>query len=137
MCEETDAALEYLHLKIGAYSKLWLGSTSKEIGRLAQGSAAVKAGTNIMNFIHARDKPQGIKTTYLNIVANIHPQKEYPYRIRFTFGGDRLDYPGPTATETAEIQTANLMFNSTISTKGGQFMCIDINYFYLSSPMNR
>ena len=26
-------------------SKLWLGSASKEIGRLAQGSAAVKAGT--------------------------------------------------------------------------------------------
>ena len=29
MCEETGAALEYHHLKIGADSKLWLGSASK------------------------------------------------------------------------------------------------------------
>ena len=108
MCEETGAALKYCHLKIGADSKLWLGSVSKEIGFVAQGSAAVKAGTNTMHFIHAGDKPRGRKTTYLNIVANVRPQKEDPYRIRFTVGGDRLDYPGPTATKTAEIQTANL-----------------------------
>ena len=29
ICEETGAALEYRHLKIGADSKLWLGSASK------------------------------------------------------------------------------------------------------------
>ena len=69
-------------------------------------------------------------------MANIHPQKEDPYRIRLTVSGDRLDYPGPTATETAEIQTANLLFNSTISTKGGRFMCIDLKDFYLGTPMN-
>ena len=90
-----------------------------------------------MHFIHARDKPRVRKTTYLNIVANIRPQKEDPHRIRFTVGRDRLDYPGPTATETAEIQTINLLFNSTISTKGGRFMCINLNYFYLRTPMNR
>ena len=90
-----------------------------------------------MHFIHARDKPRGRKKTYLNIVANIIPQKEYPHCIRFTVGGDRLDYPGPTATETAEIQTANLLFNSTISTKGGRFMCIDLKDFYPGTPMNR
>ena len=43
MCKETGAALEYLHLKVGEYYKLWLGSASKEIGRLAQGSATVRA----------------------------------------------------------------------------------------------
>ena len=90
-----------------------------------------------MHFIHARDKLQGRKTTYLNIVANIRPQKEYPYRIRFTVDGDRLDYPGPTTTENAKIQTVNLLFNSTISTKGGRFMCIDIKDFYLGTPTNR
>ena len=52
-----------------------VGSASKEIGRLAQGFAAVKSGTNMMHFIHAHDKPRGRKTTYLNIVANIRPQK--------------------------------------------------------------
>ena len=137
MCEETGAALEYRHLKIGADSKLWLGSASKEIGRLAQGSAAVKTGTHTMHFIYARKKPRGRKTTYLNIVANIRRQKEDPYRIRFTIAGDRLDYPGPTATKNAEIQTANLLFNNSISTKVGQFMCINLKDFYLGTPMNR
>ena len=70
-------------------------------------------------------------------MANIRPQKEDPYRICFNVGGDRLDYPGPTATKNAEIQTANLLFNNSISTKVGQFMCIDLNYFYLGTPMNR
>ena len=135
MYEKTGAALEYRHLKIGANSKLWLGSASKEIGCLAQGSAAAKSGTNTMHFIHARDKPRGRKKAYLKIVANIQPQEEDPYLIRFTFGGDRLDYPCPTATETAKIQTANILFNSNISTKGGRFMCIDINDFYLGTPM--
>ena len=137
MCEETGAALEYRHLKIGADSKLWLGYASKEIGRLAQGSAAVKAGTNRMHFIHACNKPRSRNTAYLNIVANVRPQKEDPHRIRFTVSGDCLDYPSPTATETSEIQTANLIFNSTISTKVGQFMCIDLKDFYLGTPMNR
>ena len=57
MYEETGATLEYRHLKNGADSKLCLGSALKEIGRLAQVSATVKAGTNRMHFIHARDKP--------------------------------------------------------------------------------
>ena len=90
-----------------------------------------------MHFIHARDKPRGSKITYLNIVTNIRQQKEDPSHIRFTVGGDRLAYPGPTDTETAEIQIANLLFNSTISTKGGRFMCIDIKDFYLGTPTNR
>ena len=137
MCEETGAALEYCHLKISADSKLWLGSASKEIGRLDQGSAAVKSETNTMHFIYPCNKPRGRKKTYINIVANIRPQKEDPYRTRFTVGGDKLDYPRTTATETAETQTANLLFNSTISTKGGQFMCIDLKDCYLGTPMNR
>ena len=65
------------------------------------------------------------------------PQKEDPHRICFAVGRNRLDYPGPTATESAEIQTANLLFKSIISTKGGRFMCIDLKDFYLGTPMNR
>ena len=137
MYKETGAALEYHHIKIGADSKLWLGSASKEIGRLTQGSATVKAGTNTMYFIHAREKQRGRKTTYLNIVANVISQKEDLHHICFTVGRDRLDYPIPTATETAEIKTANLLFNSKISTRGGRFMCIDLKDFYLGTPMNR
>ena len=55
----------------------------------------------------------------------------------YTIVRDRLYYPGPTATKTDEIQTANFLFNSTISTKVGQFMCIDLKGFYLGTPVNR
>ena len=40
-------------------------------------------GTNTIHLIHARNKPRGRKTTYLNSVANVHPQKEDPYCIRY------------------------------------------------------
>ena len=112
------------------------GVRIKKIGRLAWGSVAVKAGKNTMHFIHARNKPRGRKTTHLNFVANVRPQKEDPHRIPFTVSGYRLDYPGPTATETSEIQTASLLFYSTISIRGGRFMCIYLKEFYLSTPMN-
>ena len=70
-------------------------------------------------------------------MVDVRPQKKDPYCIRFNVNGDRLDYPGPTATETAKIQTANVLLNSTISTNSGQFMCIDLKDFYLGTPMNR
>ena len=73
-----------------------------------------------MHFMHARDKQRVRETAYLNIVANIRPQKEDPYRIHFTIGRYRLEYPGPTTTETAKIQTANLLKD-----------------FYLGTPINR
>ena len=119
MCKDSGAAFEYRHLKIGKNSKLWLGSASKEIWRLAQGSAAVKAGMNTMHLIHAVTNREVEKTTYLNILANVRPQKEDPHRVQFTVSGNQLDYTGPTATKNFEIQTANLLFKSTISTRGG------------------
>ena len=75
--------------------------------------------------------PRGKKPTYLRICANYRPQKEDPYRIRFTIGGNLIHYPGETYTPNADITTAKLLFNSTISTPGAKFMCLDISNFYL------
>ena len=41
-----------------------------------------------------------------------------------------LQYTGETSTETASIETAKLLINTTISTKGAKFMAIDISNFY-------
>ena len=49
-------------------------------------------------------------------------------------GGDHINYPGAVATPTADMLIAKLLFNSVISTKGAQFMTIDISDFYLMTP---
>jgi hypothetical protein len=57
--------------------------------------------------------------------------------MRFTVGGDRVNYPGAVATPTAEMLVAKMLFNSVISTKGARFMTMDISNFYLMTPLHR
>jgi hypothetical protein len=45
-----------------------------------------------------------------------------PFRIRYTAGGDRIDYPGITTTPGAEPTTVNLHLNSVISTANARMM---------------
>ena len=73
--------------------------------------------------------------TYGQFVCKKQPEKSEKNRTRFTVGGDRINYPGSVATPTAEMLVAKLLFNSTISIKGAQFMTIDISNFYLNSPL--
>jgi hypothetical protein len=57
--------------------------------------------------------------------------------MRFTVGGNRINYPGKVATPTAEMLVAKMLFNSVISMKGAQFMTMDISNFYLMTPLHR
>jgi hypothetical protein len=57
--------------------------------------------------------------------------------MRFTVGGDRIDYPGKVATPNAEMLVAKMLFNSVISTKGACYMSMDISNFYLMIPLHR
>jgi hypothetical protein len=57
--------------------------------------------------------------------------------MRFTVGGDRINYPGEVTTPTAEMLVAKMLFNSVISMKGAQFMIMDISNFYLMTPLHR
>ncbi len=56
--------------------------------------------------------------------------------MQFTIGGDRINYSGKVATLTAEMLAAKMLFNSVISTKGAQFMTMDISNFYLMTPLH-
>jgi hypothetical protein len=56
--------------------------------------------------------------------------------MQFTVGGDRINYPGKVAAPTAEMLVAKMLFNSVISTKGAQFMTMDISNFYLMTPLH-
>ena len=90
-----------------------------------------------MFFIPHNSLPRGRKATYLKIVVDIRPTKAEPNRVRFTCGGDKIDYPGNVSTPTAALTTAKLVFNSVISTPRGRFLTADINNFYLGTPMSR
>jgi hypothetical protein len=83
------------------------------------------------------DMPAGQKATYLQLVVADRPNKENPWRVHFTVGGNQVDYPGEVSTQTADITTAKILLNSVISTPGACFCAFDIKDFYLNTPMER
>jgi hypothetical protein len=52
-------------------------------------------------------------------------------------GGDRLDYSGDVATSTADITTFKILINITLSTEDAAMMMMDINNYYLGTPLPR
>jgi hypothetical protein len=50
-------------------------------------------------------------------------------------GGNCIDYPWNKSTPTANLTTTKLLFNSTISTPGALFYCIDFANLYMNTPM--
>jgi hypothetical protein len=57
--------------------------------------------------------------------------------MRFTVGGDRINYPGKVVTHTTEMLVAKMLFNSVISMKGAHFMTMDISNFYLMTSLHQ
>ena len=72
------------------------------------------------------------------MVCDIRPLKTEKFRVRLTVGGDRLQYPDNTASPAVSLLEAKLLINSTISqsSKGAQFMTIDIKDFFLQTIMS-
>jgi hypothetical protein len=133
---DTGKLAEYLELSNWSEGTLWQQSNAEEIGRLAQGHGTTK-GTNTIVFIHPSQIPQGRKVTYLRVVSAFRPEKTNPRRVRWTVGGDRVEYPGDVSTKTADLCTAKLLFNSVVSTPTAKFMTCDLKDFYLGTPMER
>jgi hypothetical protein len=52
-------------------------------------------------------------------------------------GGDRLDYSGDVTTSTADITTFKILINSTLSTEEATMMMMDIEHYYLGTPLPR
>jgi hypothetical protein len=71
---------------------------------------------------------------YGRICCNFCPQKEEQHRTRLTAGSDRINHPRNKATPTANLITAKLLINSTISMPGAIFLGINLANFYLNTP---
>jgi hypothetical protein len=100
---------------------LWLRSMANDLGRLAQGISKRRPGTDTIFFIRTQDVPVGRKVTYCKQEASLRPTKAETHRVRNCASGDRLDFPGPTATQTASLATTKILLNSTISTPNARF----------------
>ena len=71
-------------------------------------------GSNTIHFIHPRDKLARRKATYLRIVAEEKPHNAEKKRIRWTVGGNRIEYEGKVSTPTADLPTVKLLLNSVL-----------------------
>jgi hypothetical protein len=69
------------------------------------------------------------------IVVDIRPQKAEKECTQFTAGGNLIDYPWEVTTPTADLTMSKLLFNSVVSTPGATFLMMDIQHFYLNTPM--
>ena len=134
--EETGKYMEYKELLKGPDRLYWSNGGSKEFARLLNGRKKDNMkGTNSMRFIPLSHLPPNKVPTYLRICANYRPQKEDPYRLRYTVGGNLIHYNGETYTPNADLTTAKTTFNSVVSTPDARFMVIDISNFYLNTEL--
>ena len=134
--EESGALEEYPALIRGKNKDVWYNAYGNDLCRLAQGMPGRPDGTDTIKFIHPNRIPKGRKVTYGKKECTIRPNKEEVYRVRLTVGGDKLPYSGITTTQCASLTTAKLLMNSTISTPGARFGCIDIKNMYYGTPMD-
>lgn len=133
---DTGKTLGYRELMQGNKTKVkWNRSSANEFGRLAQGVGGRIKGTNTIFFIRKDEVPSNKTVTYARFVCDIRPQKEEQERVRMTVGGDRIEYPHDVSTKTADIVTAKILLNSTVSTHDARFMVMDAKNFYLGTPM--
>jgi hypothetical protein len=130
ICPETGKSLKHQELITKLRHKIkWMKSTVNEINRLSN--------TNTIRFIRRSDVPKGRKVTYGSFVVDIKDHKEEKERTRLTVGGDQIEYPGDKSTWTAGLTMAKILINSVISTPNEKFLVIDINNFYLNTPLGR
>jgi hypothetical protein len=117
---------------------LWQTAFGKEFGGLAQGDIKTKTnGTNaIFVMTHSDIKKYKGKYTYARVCLDHRPQKDDPYRIRVTAGGNLIKYVGELSVRTADITTSKLLWNSVISTDDARYMCIDLKNFYLTANLD-
>jgi hypothetical protein len=72
---------------------------------------------------------------YTKVVCEIQEGKDGKKCTRITVGGNLIVYPGNMGTNTVLLEHFKLMLNSVILCKGAQFLTININNFYLDTPM--
>jgi hypothetical protein len=130
ICPQTGKSLKHQELITKLRYKIkWMQSTANDINRIYN--------TYTIRFIHRSNIPKGRKVTYGSFVVDIKDHKEEKESTRLTVGGEQIQYPGDNSTLTAGLTTAKILIKSVISTLGAKFLVIDMNFFYLNTPLGR
>jgi hypothetical protein len=79
--------------------------------------------------------PKGKIITYGRFVVDICPNKSETHRVGLTVGGNLIQYHGDISTRSEDLTTSKCLWNSTISTEGTKYMCLDVNNFHLGTLM--
>jgi hypothetical protein len=86
-------------------------------------------------FIAHAQVPTHKTVTYGRFVCDIRPQKAEKERTRLTVGGNLINYDGDVLTQTSDLTTSKILWNSFISTLCAEYTCLDLKNFYLGTPM--
>ncbi len=122
-----------------ATTEVWQTAFGKDFGGMAQGcNKTGQKETNAM-FVMSHEEIMHVlaakkKITYANPVVHYRPQKEDHHRIRITAGGNLINYEGNTSVRTTDLYTAKLHWNSVVSTKDAQYMCLEKKKFISPRP---
>jgi len=125
----TGTAMEYPQLKLGE-------DRNSGLQRPRAKSVALPKANNQICPLTATPCTSWITATFLQVTAAIKMHKVETHRIRFTVGGNRIDYKGKDSTPTADLETIKLLLNSTVSTSNAKMLTADIKFFYLGTPMD-
>jgi hypothetical protein len=115
---------------------LWKQGFSNEAGRLFQGIHYIP-GTRTCFFVELTTIAKDRNITYGKIICYYKPHKKEKESLRLTVGGNILDYSGDVTTSTADIATFKILNNSPLSTKYATMMMMDINKYYVGTPLPR
>jgi hypothetical protein len=80
--------------------------------------------------------PKGKTITFGRFVVDIRPNKSEIQWVHLAVEGNLIQYPGDVSTLSADLTTSKGLWNSTISTDGARYMCLDVKNFYLGTPMD-
>jgi hypothetical protein len=112
MDKDTGKLLNYRQLMNSPkYKKAWSLSAANKFGQLANGiGGCIKHPTKTIEFISQHEVPADRRNdvTYGQFVCLVRPEKAEPNQMRFTVGGNRINYPGKVATPIAEMLVAKV-----------------------------
>jgi hypothetical protein len=129
---ETGARLEYRQLiQYEAMFPIWNKLAAHEFGCLAQGVGGRIEGSNTIFFMLRQAIPKGKVVTYGRFVVDIRPNKSEVHPVRLTVGGSLIQCPGGSSTRSSDLTPSKCLWNSTISTDGEKYTCLDVKNFYL------
>jgi hypothetical protein len=134
--QDTGASLEYLQLVQDETTfPVWIKAAPNEFGCLARGIGGRIEVSDKIFFNPRQAMPKGKIVTYGRFVVGICPNKAETHRVRLNVGGILIQYPGGVFTRSADITTSKCLWDSTISTEGARYICLDVKNFYLSTPI--